>query len=190
VTQETDGPREYTGGPSALELGDFVDASSGWFVALGSVLSILGGIASNWLGDRATTKRDQLAKEHERKAKLSEFQAQTLVELQDAMNELLNAAEDQRTSSGYRGVLEVEKAASRTTRARLAVYKLRARVQDDEVRHLVLEFMASTAFLVHPEKFARLDDEGEEIIRPTTADTYEPAIERIGEVLRGLYEVI
>lgn len=150
-------------------------------VVVGYVLKI----AESWLSDARTTRRS-------RDERRDEFQRATLLELQEAMADLVRAAGEiqhfdtmQLRTTGQRTQLP-EGMSDRDFQARRRLSLLRERVLDDELRQLV-EDLAAATLEIEKVTWMRGSETASEQRMLVAAAVLDRANARLGVVLRDLY---
>lgn len=168
-------------------------AAGGWFPVFTLLLGYATKAVSDWLQHRRTSERERQAREATRQEQLAErrstFQRQTLLDLQEAMMQLVRATGAMhhqdvmafRTTGTWQKQLFGEELAENSRLANARTSMLAVRVRDDSVRDLVqaVKNHATAAGMCASQ------DEGQRAMAGM-GDAFEKLNQRIGEVLRKL----
>jgi hypothetical protein len=154
-----------------------------WIPLATLVLGWAGAQVTEVLRDRRTSDRDRLARRFE-------LQRSTLLNLQDALLELSTAAEAARLADSLAKLdlpdrddrrLTAWQEKQRLWRAKTTAWMFCSRVEDEQARGLAEEAAAAADGLV-PYDAATRDE-----VYARANDSYQRAMERIGELLRERY---
>lgn len=167
--------------------------STGWLPVLTLLLGYAVGLLTEWLRHKGTLKREREAREaaqrvaaHEQRAA---FQRQTLLDLQEAVMQLVRAASEMhhhdvmtsRKTGKWATQLFDEDLDRRAHHAQMRTTMLSVRVRDKEVRELTRAFQADAASLpVVPTK-----EESDHAYARMT-NKFDQLNEHIGQLLRAL----
>jgi hypothetical protein len=169
------------------------DTPAGWFPVLTLLLGYATKSASEWVQHRRTTQRDREAREAAQQDQLSErrasFQRQTLLDLQEAMMQLVRmaGAVHHQDVMAYRKTGKWQKqlfGEELSESARLAAARssmLSVRVRDDSIRALVGKVKSDA----NDAGMCATEEESQVALRSMAA-AFENLNQRIGEVLRKL----
>lgn len=176
--------------------------SSGWFVVLGSVISLASGALTSWLNTRATSNREVQARNHDLRLKIADFQFKTVLELQDAMSEMSQAVLDQSAMIGRDTPPGVGEGVAFGLIAN-NIKKLISRTHDDQIRSLAWDYHDIAYECVargqaNGEGVAFGDEEYDPDLAAKTLmerissclEIHQAADERMGMVLRTMHESI
>ena len=158
---------------------------------LGTVIGAAASIATAWLAARSSHDLERAKSREERSEQARAFQRQTLLELQEAVHDVLRLVircyhEDHlahRAGQDWSKIVLSEEVSVGVRLALRRVFILVERVADDDLRVSVkhLTGTAERVLMAHSEKEARSH------LDKITQD-YEPLNEEIGTVLRRYYE--
>lgn len=169
------------------------DGAIGWFPVLTLLLGYATKTINDWIHHRRVSEREREARRSLRQDQIFErrvaFQRQTLLELQEAVMELIRCAgamhhldemEHRRTGRWHKQLYEEDLSEqARLANARTTLFAVR--VRDDSVRDLVTEMKSHVTASV----FSRSPEEGQQELN-LMVKTFETLNHRIGEVLREL----
>ena len=156
----------------------------GWFPVLALILGYVLKVASDWIQDRRTFRR-------ERSARRVSFQRQTLLDLQEAIMKLLRATGaihhqdvmNCRSGGQWQKTLVSEEWSDKFALANAQTTMLSVRVLDERVRELVSRVKSSASSA----GMSRNETESNEHMALLQA-SFEVLNERVGEVMRTLDE--
>jgi hypothetical protein len=162
-----------------------------------TILSVVTGFAVKWatdvLEDRRRGRRDREARRDARREFLeqrrSDFQRQSLLELQEAVMLLIRSGGRLhhadvmafKNTGKWQGHLLPEGVSDEAALAQRATATLMVRVEDEEVRRLVASLKSDTARLGQT-----ADREEADHLMRSAAENHEVLNQRIGELLRSL----
>jgi hypothetical protein len=161
-------------------------------VVVGGVITGFVSVAAEWIRSSKEAALDGAKRQDDRRLSLDHFQRETLLELQDAVNDMARGSAlilvEQVRQAGERSRWEhtpvSEDLAEFERGARQRVATLQTRVLDGQVRGLVSNFISAERRMLFAETQSAASRESEEV-----AEVVGSILDRTGELIRATFRV-